>query len=152
MRGFAGGIVATLAMSGVMLAAQKVGLLGQMPPKKIVTRFLDVAGLGRVTPEPAHKALAVLTHFAFGGACGALFGVANALRQVRSRPVSGVEGHRAPVVAGVAFGTAIWAMSYAGWVPASGAMSMPHTDRPGRQATMVLAHWIYGAVLAKIVA
>lgn len=151
VRGFAGGVVATLAMSGVMLAAQKGGLLGQMPPKKIVNRFVDLAGIMRKTPEPAKNALAVVSHFAFGGAFGALFGVANELWRRRQRRTSGAGGDHAPLAAGLAFGTAIWAISYAGWVPAFGAMPMPHDDRPGRQPSMVVAHWVYGAIVAKII-
>lgn len=152
MRGFAGGVIATAAMSAVMLATQKAGLLGEMPPKKIVNRFLGLTGLHRATPEPAKKALAALTHFAFGGACGALFGVANEAWRARHRGAAAARVHGAPVSAGLAFGTAIWALSYAGWVPAIGAMPMPHADRPGRQPAMVLAHLVYGTVVAKIIA
>jgi hypothetical protein len=151
-RGFAGGIVATAAMSAFMFGAQKVGLLGQMPPQKISDRFLGALGLRGKTPEPARKALAVCTHFAFGGISGALFGLANEVRRTRIRRTSGVISHRAPLVAGIAFGSAIWAVSYMGWVPALQIMPAPQSDRPGRPTSMVLAHWIFGAVLAKVVA
>jgi hypothetical protein len=144
VRGLAGGIVATAAMSAVMLAAQKSGLLGHMPPKKITDGFLGALGIRRETPEPARKALATLNHFAFGGVCGALFGLAREMTRGR-------RSGRAPVLAGVAYGTAIWAVSYAGWVPALGIMPRPKHDRPGRPTSMVLAHWVFGAVLAKTV-
>jgi hypothetical protein len=150
-RGFAGGLVATVAMSAVMLAAQKSGLLGQMPPQKITDRFLGFAGVRRKTPEPARKVLATINHFAFGGACGALFGLAHEVWRVRARSTSGVRGHRAPLAAGVAFGTAVWALSYAAWVPALRIMPMPQNDRRGRPTSMVVAHWVFGAVLAKAI-
>jgi hypothetical protein len=151
-RGFAGGVVATVAMSAVMLGAQKLGLLGEMPPRKITDALLGVVGLRGKTPKPARRALATLNHFAFGGACGALFGLTHDVWRVRAASTSGVRGHRAPVAAGLAFGTAIWAVSYAGWVPALRIMPTPKSDRPGRPASMVLAHWVFGAVLAKIIA
>lgn len=151
-RGFAGGLVATVAMSAVMFGAQKVGLLGRMPPRKITDALLGAVGLRGKTPEPARRALAAVNHLAFGGACGALFGLAHEVWRVRAPSSSGVRGHRAPLVAGLAFGTAIWAVSYAGWVPAFGIMPSPKHDRPGRPTAMVLAHWVFGSVLAKIVA
>ncbi|MDB5213650.1 MAG: hypothetical protein JWO86_1577 [Myxococcaceae bacterium] len=150
-RGFAGGLIATVAMSAVMLGAQKAGLLGRMPPRRITDALLGALGVHRKTPEPARRALATINHFAFGGASGALFGLAHAAWRVRVSNASGVRGHRAPLLAGLAFGTAVWAVSYAGWVPRLGIMPMPHQDRPGRPMTMVVAHWVFGAVLAKIV-
>jgi hypothetical protein len=150
-RGFAGGLVATVAMSTVMVVAQKAGLMGHMPPKKISDGFLAALGIRRKTPEPARKALATLNHFAFGGACGALFGLGREVWRVRSRGSFGVRRRRAPIVAGLAFGTAVWAVSYMGWVPAMRIMPKPQNDRTGRPTSMVLAHWVFGAVLAKIV-
>lgn len=151
-RGFAGGLVATVAMSTAMVVAQKVGLMGHMPPKKISDGFLAMLGIHHRTPEPARKALATLTHFAFGGVCGALFGLGHEMWRVRARKSSGIRGRRAPIVAGLAFGTAVWALSYAGWVPAMRIMPKPQHDRRGRPTSMVFAHWIFGAVLAKAVA
>lgn len=148
-RGLLSGLVATAAMSAVMLAAQKAGLLGHMPPRKISDRLLDAAGVRRKTPEPARRALGAVLHFAFGGVCGAVFGLARAVSVARASDGS-ARRRRAPVLAGLAYGTAIWAVSYAGWVPALGIMPMPHADRPGRPSSMVLAHWVFGATLAKL--
>lgn len=150
-RGLAGGIVATAAMSAFMLGAQKLGLMGRLPPMKITDALLGVIGRRHDTPRPARRALATLNHFAFGGACGALFGLAHDLWRVGAPSTSGVRGHRAPLAAGLAFGTAVWAVSYAGWVPALGIMPKPAHDRLGRLTSMVLAHWIFGGVLAKTV-
>lgn len=150
VRGLAGGAIATVAMSAVMLGAQKAGLLGQMPPKKITNSMLGALAIRRRTPEPAKKALAVLNHFAFGGACGALFGVATAVVRARAGSSAIVRDRRLSLLAGVLYGSAIWATSYAGWVPAFGIMPRPENDRPGRPTSMVLAHWVFGAALAKI--
>jgi hypothetical protein len=151
-RGFGGGLVATVAMSAVMLGAQKLGLLGTMPPRKITDAMLGVVGLRGKTSKPARRALATIHHFAFGGACGALFGLTHDVWRVRASSTAGVRGHRAPVAAGLAFGTVIWAVSYAGAVPALRIMPEPSSDRSGRPSSMVLAHWVFGAVLAKIIA
>lgn len=151
-RGFAGGLVATLAMSAVMLGAQKLGLVGRLPPRKITNAALGAFGLRRQTSEPTQRALATINHFAFGGVCGALFGLAHEVWRVRAPSSHGVRGHRAPIAAGIAFGSAVWAVSYAGWVPALGIMARPTRDRPGRQPALVLAHWVYGAALAKALA
>ncbi len=152
VRGAVGGLAATVLMSAVMLGAQRAGLMGRLPPKKITDGLLGMIGMRNKTPEPAKKVLATINHFAFGGSCGALFGLAHEVWRTRARRVSGVRGHRAPVTAGLAFGTAVWAVSYAGWVPALGIMPMPQDDRPGRPTSMVIAHWVFGAALAKLVA
>jgi len=41
----------------------------------------------------------------------------------------------------------VWFVSYQGWVPALGLLPPAHRDRPGRPATMLIAHWVYGATL-----
>lgn len=137
--GAAAGVVATVPMSGLMLAAQKAGLVGKQPPKRITEAALDAAGVqGRTERE--EDALSALAHLAFGAGAGALFGVG-----ARALPA------RAPrVPAGVAFGLLVWLASYAGWVPALGVLPPPGRDRPGRPVTMVLAHVVYGAVLGAL--
>jgi hypothetical protein len=148
-RGAAAGAVATVAMTALMYGAQKAGLLGRMPPRKITEHLLSRLGLRRATPEPARRALAAIAHLGFGASCGAVFGAGHEV--VRARLAPGREVHAPVVVAGLAYATAIWAVSYAGWVPALGIMPRPRFDRPGRPTAMVLAHGIYGAVLARFV-
>lgn len=137
-------------MSVVMLAAQKVGLTGRLPPAKITDAMLSVVGARRVVTSPAKKALAAVNHLAFGGTCGAVFGLGHALLARRGPGARGQSRVRIP--AGLAFGTAVWAVSYAGWVPALRIMPSPKNDRTGRPTAMVIAHWVYGAVLATLVA
>jgi hypothetical protein len=127
------GLVATAAMSAAMVAAQRAGYMGRMPPREITEAALDAVGADDL-PEAEVEAASVATHFGFGASMGALLGF------VRPRP-------RRPVAEGIAFGTLVWLASYAGWVPALGILPPPTRDRPGRPTSMVLAHWIYGAVL-----
>jgi len=118
-------------MGALMLAAGRAGVMGTQPPEAIV------AAAGARRPEPAADAAATAAHLGFGAAAGLLYG---ALRPRASSP-----GRDA--AAGIGYGLAVYAGSYAGWVPALGILPPPHRDRPGRQVTTALAHVLYGAVL-----
>jgi hypothetical protein len=132
--GTVAGLLATVPMTAVMLAAQRRGWLGEAPPKKITKALLD--------PPTGTKRLATaFTHFGFGAAAGAIYG------WVRARPPGPARG----ALEGAGFGTAVWAASYAGWVPALGILPPPQDDRPDRQATMLVAHWVFGATLGALV-
>jgi len=139
-QGFTGGLLATVPMTAAMLVAQKLGLLGKAPPAKITDDALDAIGV-HATRKQRHLLTAV-AHLGFGAASGALYSVL--------RP--GRPSIRRAALEGTAFGTAVWAASYAGWVPALGILPSPDDDRKDRQATMVIAHWIFGAVLGAVVA
>ena len=141
--GALGGLVATTAMSAFMLAARGLGLLGEPPPKKIGAAALDRIGLRRRSEE-TENATAVLLHYGFGVGAGALFGMLHGALRRLGLPIG------APLH-GIDFGTLVWLVSYAGWVPAFGIMPPPERDRPGRPVVMVLAHWIYGSILGAVV-
>ncbi len=141
--GARGGAVGTAAMSGVMLAAQRAGAMRRQPPEAITAAALDAAGEHR-QDAATRDALAVALHFAFGAGVGALFGVLHAQLPARVR--------RHPALSGAAYATLIWAVSYQGWVPALGILPPATRDAPGRPATMLLAHWVYGATLGVVVA
>ena len=135
-RGLAAGALATVGMSAVMFAARRAGLLGRMPPERITSHLLDHFRIRR--SRESQDLLAAVLHIGFGSAAGAVFGVARRRLPV---PLPGV-------VQGLVFGTAVWAVSYLGWVPALGILPPPSRDRPGRPETMVAAHWVYGGLLA----
>lgn len=144
-RGFGAGLVATTTMSATMFALQKLGLLGRMPPRLLTERTLARFGLRRKTSKRTRKLLTALNHFGFGGTMGALFEIGRSAVAARR----GTAGSRAAQLgAGVAFGSLVWAASYAGWIPAVGLMPLPHRDRPFRPASMILAHWVFGSTLA----
>ncbi len=133
-RGATAGTVATAAMSALMLAAGRAGLMGRQPPEAIVRRAGQLAAT-----EPRGRladALASAAHLAFGAGTGAAYALL---------PPAG-----RPVVRGVAAGTAVYAVSYAGWVPALGALPTAGDDRTPRQAAMLAAHVVYGAVLGAL--
>ena len=132
LRGALAGAVATGAMSTLMLAARRAGLLGQQPPEAIVRQVGRV--VGTEPPVPLARALAAAAHVGFGAAGGAVYALLP---------------RRGPATA-VALSLAIWAGSYEGWVPALGALPPAHDDRSDRQAVMVAAHVVYGLVLSPV--
>lgn len=139
-QGISGGALATMPMTAVMIAAQHLGLLGKAPPAKITDAMLDKANVS--APPSERRLLTAMSHFGFGAAAGALYSLLRPGRPSLGRAA----------IEGVAFGTLVWGASYAGWVPALGIMPTPKDDRKDRQATMVVAHWVFGAALAMFVA
>ena len=132
--GAVAGAAATLPMSAVMLGARRAELMRRrQPPEEIVDRAAQRAGIDadRSTIQP----IAVVSHFAFGAAAGALFGA------LARGP------RRARMAEGVAFGSAVWFVSYRGWLPELGLMPDGERDEPARQTTMLVAHVVYGLVL-----
>ena len=52
-----------------------------------------------------------------------------------------------PAAKGVAWGLAVWAGSYAGWLPAAGILPPPHRRPMRRNVNIILAHVAWGALL-----
>lgn len=127
LRGAVAGTLATVPMSVVMLAGDR--LVGRQPPEAIVRTALDAAPVE--VPEVAVGPLALAAHLGFGAALGA---------------VAALVPRRGPVK-GVALALAAYAASYQGWVPALGVLPPASRDHRGRPAVMLAAHVVYGAVL-----
>jgi hypothetical protein len=133
-------LVATTAMSAVMLLAQRAGLMGEMPPHRIANETVDRAPTD-ADPGPRTRAtLGWVAHYGFGALAGAVYGVLRA--HVRTPGPGTLHG------AGYAFG--VWAVSYLGWVPALRLLPHATHDRPGRQASMILAHLVFGGLLGSM--
>lgn len=141
--GVIGGVIGTATMSLLMLAARRAGLVSELPPERITAVALDALDV-KQRPRLLQDALAALVHFTFGGVAGAIFAVTT--RRPR-RP-------RLPVpldVLGALYGALIWAVSYAGWIPALGLLPPPSRDEPRRPPLMIAAHGLYGWTLATYV-
>ena len=137
--GATAGAVATVAMSALMLGAKRVGITGTLPPELIARDALRAVGQKTPGAEEEHT-LAAVAHLGFGAAAGALFAILTERADaVRSTLIA------AP--AGMLYASGIWLVSYQGWVPACGIMPPASRDRRGRVATMLAAHWVYGAAL-----
>lgn len=98
-----------------------------LPPREITARML---GAGR---EERIKDIATGAHHAYGAAAGAL------LAAVRPAMTAG-SGGRA--------GVAVWAASYFGWIPALHVLRPAHQHPLARNALMIGAHLVWGAVTA----
>jgi len=131
--GAAAGLLATVCMSGVMLAGSLLWPKRKLPPRKIVEKGLQAAAAS--AEDPVINTAAFFAHLGFGTLAGCVFGFV----EERS-PLS-------PVVKGVAFGLSVWALSYEGWIPALGIMPPPQRDERCRAVTIAAAHGVYGAVL-----
>ena len=134
--GAGAGVAATMAMSSVMLAARQMGLRAELPPVLIAEETVEAVSHRQAKPGE-ERALATVAHFGFGALAGALYG--SAAGGVRRGALAGVLG--------ILFGSAVWLVSYQGWIPVLGIMPPASRDHPGRVGTMLAAHWIYGAAL-----
>jgi hypothetical protein len=139
-RGAAAGVVATGAMSVVMLAAERTGLMSRIPPHEIASRVVARTPLRDDVGASGRRNLGWIAHFGFGAALGAAFGLARG-RIVPPGPA---------VPQSMAFAGAVWLVSYLGWLPAVGLMPRATHDEPNRQPAMVVAHAVFGAVLGPV--
>jgi hypothetical protein len=140
--GTAAGLIATTTMSGVMVAARESGLMREIPPHEIASQVVDRTQAGDGVDDGERRELGWLAHFAFGAAAGAAYGV---LRQHVRTPGPAT-------LHGAGYALAIWAVSYAGWIPALRFLPPAGDDHePGRQPAMIAAHVAFGAVLGAIV-
>jgi hypothetical protein len=128
------GCVATLPMTATIRAIhRRLPSHERYPatPRELIVSTAEAVG-ARLSEEPARD-LTLSAHYAYGAAAGAL--IAAALP-------------RPSLPAGAAAGTAVWAASYLGWIPAAGLLK-PATEHPARRnAMMIAAHLVWGAALA----
>lgn len=132
------GLIATGPMTAMMLAAKRALPRHQrypLPPRQITARLASEARVD--ASEGQVLAAAGALHF-FGAAAGAVF----ALLSRRS--------DLPPIAHGGLFGLLVWTVSYLGWVPALSILR-PATEHPkGRNALMIAANVLWGAVTAWI--
>lgn len=124
------GFVATMAMTSAMKRLhQKLPRKERypLPPREITDAILDPPA--KVAPD-----LTLAAHFAYGAACGALLGAANA---------------RPGRIGGALAGSAVWMVSYMGWLPGFGVLA-PASEHPlRRNAAMLGAHFAWGFATAE---
>ncbi|HET9014261.1 MAG TPA: DUF6789 family protein [Thermomicrobiaceae bacterium] len=137
VRGGLAGLVATGAMSGVMAGGRYLGLLGTPPPKKITAHLEQRVGIRNELSYPEFQGSWLASHFGYGTANGALFGL---LRPLLPLP---------DALAGLGYGMLLWAVSYLGIMPGLGLHRPATRDSLSKQGVMVAAHLVYGFVLAR---
>jgi putative membrane protein len=138
LTGALAGFVATVPMTATMLLLHRCLRRRDryaLPPHQITGEIAKRSGAKEHVDTPEHVAASILSHFAYGAGTGALYGP---LADNLPAP---------PALKGMAFGLAVWAISYLGWLPATGIMNMPVEQSGRRNALMIGAHVVWGAML-----
>ena len=144
LQGALAGLLATAPMTAVMLILHRL-LPGYerypVEPYRVTTRVARRVGLSRLLDDKADRVAATTAaHFGYGAAAGALF------------PPLAARLPLPAVLAGTLYGLAVWGTSYLGLLPALGLLS-PATRHPRRRnALMIAAHLVWGAVLGLLAA
>jgi hypothetical protein len=140
------GALAGLAATAPMTLAMKLmheqlppGEKYPLPPRQVAEGLAEVAGVNEHLDEEDREAATWASHFAYGAACGALYGALGGR----------VKRHAA--LAGAGFGAAVWAGSYLGWLPAAGILTPATEHPPRRNALMIASHVVWGVTAALVV-
>ncbi len=109
-----------------------------LPPREITERVTQAAGIARYLDKTQRRELSVAAHFAYGTTMGLLY--APLSRKLKAHPLVG----------GMTFGLLVWTASYFGLLPALGILR-PANEHPARRnALMIVAHLVWGAVMATL--
>jgi nucleoside-diphosphate-sugar epimerase len=138
VRGALAGLLATAPMTLAMKAMHRELPWWErhpLPPRRISETVAETVGLRARRREPEATMLTGLSHFAYGAAAGAAYAPL-------ARALPGP-----PALKGTAYGLAVWAVSYQGWLPALEILP-PATEQPARRtALMIAAHVVWGSAL-----
>ncbi len=138
VRGVIGGGAGTLVMTGAILAGERLFRFRTPPPKEITRNVLWRIGMPRAQSGALARVIWVAAHEAYGMTCGVGYAL------VRPRlPAS-------RYAAGLIFGGAVWVVGYLGYLPALGLYPSPDDDKRSRTSVMVIAHAVFGVVLAEV--
>ena len=143
LKGLVAGLTGTVAMT---LALRRVFPRVLPPPAPDRRGFLPeavVTGLEKKLlgkkrmREHTRRQATMPTHYAFGAGAGLGYGLLRALADRAN-----------PALLGAAWGVAVWAASYEGWLPATG-ITPATTDRePRRWINPIAAHLVFGVATA----
>jgi hypothetical protein len=132
------GIAATLAMTAAMQRMHRLLPNDEryaLPPREITDSV--IGGAPPPSDETERRAAALTNHFAFGALAGAIYAALFPSRGAGP---------------GVAYGLAVWAASYLGWIPAAGILTNATRHPLRRNLLMLAAHVVWGATLTKSLA
>jgi uncharacterized membrane protein YagU involved in acid resistance len=109
-----------------------------LPPREITGELAERIGKAAELTENQLVAATLLSHFAYGAAAGATFGLFQKSVPLANR------------LKGVLAGLMLWAGSYLGWLPAMKILK-PATQHPWRRnLLMILAHVVWGLTLGEV--
>ena len=137
--GAVAGFVATIPMTLAMKAMHEYLPEEErypLPPRLIVENAEEATGVEQELDEKDEHRLTLVSHFAYGTATGAAYGVAADALGIKPNAVNGIT-----------FGLGVWGASYLGLLPALGLLA-PATEHPARRnALMIASHIVWGASL-----
>lgn len=142
VRGGVAGLVATVPMSVVMLALQRLLPVPErypLPPEEIAADLMDRVHAGDPEDGEQRWPTTLLTHFGFGAVSGV--GLAVVSRRFRA----------AASAIGIPYSLGVWAVSYLGWIPAMKILT-PASQHPARRnLLMLVAHVVWGATAGIVI-
>jgi uncharacterized membrane protein YagU involved in acid resistance len=134
------GFLAAAPMTLVIFGGQTLGLLRTTPPVQITAnvqqKLTTIEDASEHIPEPVFQASWLLSHFSYGAGCGVLY---SRLRPLLPRPLA---------LQGLAYGLAVWGVSYINLMPNLRLYPPVRDDRRSRTAVMIAAHAVYGVALS----
>ena len=137
--GAAGGMAATVALTGLRKGLARAGLVQKTAPEQVVER-LNELGLTDDWSPGARRALAVGAHVAYGVGTGTALGL---LRRRRG-------GAAEEAAVGSSLGLLAWGAGWASWLPLTGVHEPPWEAESPRVLLPVVDHAFFGAVWALI--
>jgi uncharacterized membrane protein YagU involved in acid resistance len=112
-----------------------------LPPQQITTTLSGAAGVESHIDHPQEWELKTyVAHHAYGAGCGAAYAL---VEPALPGP---------PALKGALFGVGVWTVSYLGWLPAAGILPPANREPSGRNGVMLLAHVLWGATAATMLA
>ncbi|MDQ3043724.1 MAG: DUF1440 domain-containing protein [Chloroflexota bacterium] len=140
--GVVGGIAGSVAMLPLFGGAKWAGITQEMAPYRVVDRAAAVAAQsteagGQVEREQRTVAMAT-SHTLYGVMGGVFYAL---IQEELELPT---------IIAGPAFGLAMWAAGYLGWLPATGVLPEPWDQETGDALTPLAANVIYGLTLGVV--
>jgi uncharacterized membrane protein YagU involved in acid resistance len=136
------GLAATAPMTLAMEAMHRYLPTGErypLPPRLITEKVAEDVGVAGRLNEEEHRRGALIAHFAYGAAVGAIYA-----------PLAKRTG-LPPLVGGALYGLAVWAGSYLGLLPAAGILRPATEHPPRRTALMIAAHIVWGATTGALI-
>lgn len=141
--GAVGGVIGTMFMQKAMQHAGKLPETMQPPmPREDPGHFMVKQGERVVGPlgQKAHTRAVKGMHWAYG--------VAWPIGMALVADALDIESTGKLLAAGVLLGCVMWAVGYAGWLPAAGLVEPPTKVPLAKSASGVASHVAYGAIAA----
>lgn len=132
------GLLATGPMTLAMFRMQRAlpeKEKSPLPPATLTSQITGAFGVDQHLPAQIRPDATMISHFAYGAACGVLYSWLERKNQM------------APLAKGSLFGIGVWAASYLGWIPVFGLRASGYKMPIRRNGLMLLAHLVWGASL-----